>query len=107
MNNRAERLIKFIDQCPTAFHTVETVENQLTAKGFSALNEDQDWKIEGNKKYYVKRADASIILFTTPKKISNDTTYKIIGAHTDSPCLQVQSNPTSTKEGYQLLNIEI
>ncbi len=107
MNNRAERLIKFIDQCPTAFHTVETVENQLKEKGFSALNEDQDWKIEENKKYYVKRADASIILFTTPKKISNDTTYKIIGAHTDSPCLKVKSNPTSTKEGYQLLNIEI
>lgn len=107
MSKRAKSLIQFIDQCPTAFHTVETVENQLTAKGFSELSEDKDWQIEADKKYFVKRADASIILFTTPKKISNNTTYKIIGAHTDSPCLKVKSNPTSTKEGYQLLNIEI
>ena len=31
----------------------------------------------------------------------------MIGAHTDSPCLKVKSNPISSKEAYTLLNTEI
>lgn len=107
MSAHAKDLLKFIDASPTAFHAVETIENVLKAKSYVELKEEETWTVEANKKYYVKRADASIILFTTPKKISEKTTYKIIGAHTDSPSLKVKSNPVSTKEGYQLLNIEI
>lgn len=107
MSAHAKDLLKFIDASPTAFHAVETIENVLKAKSYAELKEDETWTVEANKKYYVKRADASIILFTTPKNISDKTTYKIIGAHTDSPSLKVKSNPVSSKEGYQLLNIEI
>ena len=107
MKKRAQELLKFIDESQTAFHVVETIETDLKSKKYQELKEDEDWKIEANKKYYVNRADASIILFTTPKKFSNKTTYKIIGAHTDSPSLKVKSNPTSSKDGYQLLNIEV
>ncbi|MGB1018638.1 MAG: M18 family aminopeptidase [Chitinophagales bacterium] len=107
MKKTAKALLKFIDESQTAFHVVETIENDLKSKKYQELKEDEDWKIEANQKYYVKRADASIILFTTPKNFSNKTTYKIIGAHTDSPSLKVKSNPVSSKEGYQLLNIEI
>lgn len=107
MSAQANDLLKFIDESPTAFHAVETIENRLKANKYKELKEDETWSIEANKHYYVKRADASIILFSTPKKISDKTTYKIIGAHTDSPSLKVKSNPVSAKEGYQLLNIEI
>lgn len=108
MNNaHAKELLKFIDAGPTAFHVVETVEKVLQEKQFIELKEDEDWSIAANQKYYVKRADASIILFTTPKEIKHKTVYKIIGAHTDSPSLKLKSNPTSSKEGYQLLNVEV
>ncbi len=107
MIERAERLLKFIDNSPTAFHAVNTIENELKEYGFIKLKENECWNIEDNKKYYVKRADASIIIFITPKKLTDDSIYKIIGAHTDSPCLKVKSNPTSIKEGYQMLNCEI
>jgi len=107
MSKEAKELIKFIDDCPTAFHAVETIEKELLNNKFTELKEDEIWEINSNEKYYVKRADASIILFRTPINFNNTSTYKIIGAHTDSPSLKVKSNPTSSKEGYQLLNIEI
>lgn len=107
MKKAAKELLQFIDKSPTAFHAVESIEKELKAQDFIALNETENWEIEAHKNYYVKRADASIILFKTPKQFSKKSTYKIIGAHTDSPCLKVKSNPISSKEGYTLLNTEI
>lgn len=107
MSTAANDLLQFIDASPTAFHAVETIENQLKKHNFVALNEDKLWQITANTNYYIKRADASIIIFKTPKNLSEKTRYKMIGAHTDSPCLKVKSNPISSKEAYTLLNTEI
>jgi len=107
MSNYAKRLLKFIDNSPTAFHAVQTIEEELKEYKFEQLFENKPWEIEANKRYYVKRSDASIIIFITPKNLTNKSLFKIIGAHTDSPCLKLKSNPSSTKEGYQLLNCEI
>ena len=107
MKNYAKELLVFIDNSPTAFHAVKTIEDELLSSNFIQLLENKSWEIEANKKYYVKRDDASIITFITPKKITENSLFKIIGAHTDSPCLKIKSNPTSTREGYQMLNCEI
>jgi len=103
----SENLINFIDASSTSFHAVENLKKDALQKGYIALQESQSWSLEQGRKYFVTRADGSIILFKTPKNWKEDYSLNIIGAHTDSPCLKVKNNPISTKEGYQLLNIEI
>jgi len=107
MTTHSQNLLHFIDNSPTAFHAVTSLESDLLSKNYTKLSETENWDLQPNSKYYITRADSSIIIFNTPKNIDENSTFKIIGAHTDSPCLKIKSNPTSQKEGYQLLNIEV
>ncbi|SEL49666.1 aspartyl aminopeptidase [Aquimarina amphilecti] len=102
-----QNLLNFIDSSSTSFHVVSILKKELISQNYQELFEKDNWDLKKEKKYFVTRADGSIIVFRTPKKWSNDYSFKIIGAHTDSPCLKIKNNPISTKEGYQLLNIEI
>ncbi|WP_298516256.1 M18 family aminopeptidase [uncultured Kordia sp.] len=103
----SQSLLEFIDQSSTAFHAVENLKNELFKQNYTELKEEANWSLEKGGKYFVTRAEGSIIIFKTPKKWTSDYAFSIIGAHTDSPCLRIKNNPISTKEGYQLLNIEI
>lgn len=103
----SQNLLEFIDQSSTAFHAVENLKNELFTQNYEELKEEADWSLEEGGKYFVTRAEGSIILFKTPQKWTSSYAFSIIGAHTDSPCLRIKNNPISTKEGYQLLNIEI
>jgi len=102
-----QKLLTFIDDSPTSFHVVDNLKQQLTLENYQELNEQTAWSLQQGKKYFVTRADGSIIIFTTPKNWTKDYSFNIIGAHTDSPCLRLKNNPVSSKEGYQLLNVEI
>ncbi len=102
-----QSLLNFIDASSTSFHAVAHLKQELAAKGFEALNEKESWELKQQRKYFVTRADGSIIIFVTPKNWTPNSSFKIIGAHTDSPCLKIKNNPISIKEGYQLLNVEV
>ena len=102
-----QNLLNFIDSGTTSFHVVANLKKELKLKNYTELREQSYWTLKKNSKYFVTRADGSIIIFTTPKNWTKEYSYKIIGAHTDSPCLKIKNNPVSTKEGYQLLNIEV
>ena len=102
-----QNLLNFIDSSTTSFHVVANLKKELKLKNYTELREQGNWTLKKNSKYFVTRADGSIIIFTTPKNWTKEYSYKIIGAHTDSPCLKIKNNPVSTKEGYQLLNIEV
>jgi len=107
MSSSAQALLTFIDKNPTAFHAVDSLTSELVAHGFEKLDESNAWQIKEDSSYFVCRGDASIIAFRTPSQWSANAAFKIIGAHTDSPALKVKSKPTSTREGYQVLNIEV
>jgi aspartyl aminopeptidase len=87
-------LLKFIDQSPTPFHAVETVQNSLIEQGAIPLSESDTWTLEEGKTYFVTRNQSSIIAFQVPRN-TNQSRYKyhIIAAHTDSPCLKLKPLP--------------
>ena len=103
----AKQLLEFIDQSPTAFHAVESLKKTFLSKEYTQLHETEKWQLDWNKKYFVCRDDSACIAFHTPKLAITDFGIKIIGSHTDSPCLKIKNNPITHKEGYQLLNIEV
>ncbi len=100
-------LLQFIDENPTSFHVVSNLKKELLSLGYTELLEHENWDVSSNGQFFVTRADGSIVIFRTPSKWDKDYAFNIIGAHTDSPCLKIKNNPISTKEGYQLLNVEI
>lgn len=104
----AEKLIDFIYDSPSAFHTVKSIKVKLNESGFAELNEGDRWEIKKGGKYYVTRNDSAIIAFVVGNGIIAKKGFKIIGAHTDSPCFRIKPNSEMVSEGaYIKLNTEV
>jgi aspartyl aminopeptidase len=98
-------LLDFIDESPSPFHATQNLVSMFCDAGFEVLDENQDWQCESSKKYLVTRNDSSIIAFTTGQDISSG--MRMIGAHTDSPCLRIKPNPALNRHGYSQLGVEV
>jgi len=99
-------LISFLDSSPTPFHAVQNMANILEGAGFTQLDEKQHWALEPGK-YFVTRNDSSIIAFVRGTQDPTKTGIRMVGAHTDSPCLKVKPNPEIISHGYLNLGVEV
>jgi aspartyl aminopeptidase len=108
MNNKTfnAELLNYLDQSPSPFHAVSSLNTELLANGFIQLHEHDAWQLTPGK-YFVTRNDSSIIAFVMGKQSLLDTGMRIVGAHTDSPCLKVKPNPENRLNGYLNLGVEV
>lgn len=98
-----QELIDFLNASPTPFHATACIAGQLSDAGFQALDESDTWSLKQGGKYYVTRNDSSIIAFT----LGNiDQGFRMMGAHTDSPCPKVKPLPEMTRHRYLQLGVE-
>lgn len=102
-----QQLIGFLDTSPTPWHAVESMKKMLAESGFEALDEKEEWRLESGKGYYVIRNGSSIVAFRTGRRPVDQAGIRMIGAHTDSPCLKVKPNPELTRKGYFQLGVEV
>ena len=64
----------------------------LSQNGFSELKEPENWDTPPGK-YFVTRNDSSIVAFIKGTDPLEETGIRMVGAHTDSPCLKVKPRP--------------
>jgi aspartyl aminopeptidase len=101
-----ESLCEFLGRATTPFHAVEEMARQLQAAGFTRLAEDQAWDLQEGAKHYVVRNGSSIVAFTLGSESPRDG-LRMVGAHTDSPCLMVKPVPEKKRHGYLQLGVEV
>ena len=108
MDNAAfnDGLIDFLNASPTPFHATSAMVNQLETADFRQLNETETWDLTPGR-YFVTRNQSSIIAFVIGSRSLLESGIRMVGAHTDSPCLKVKPNPIRTKHGYQQLGVEV
>lgn len=99
-------LIDFIAASPTPFHAVATVRECLLAAGFTLLSEQESWQLKPGGAYLVTRNDSSIIAFRVGTDLAANG-IRMIGAHTDSPCLKVKPLPELQRNGFFQLGVEV
>ena len=102
-----QQLIRFLNDSPTPWHAVASMKKQLDDAGFAALDERDDWELEKGNGYYVVRNGSSIIAFRTGQRDPREAGIRMVGAHTDSPCLKVKPNPEVLRKGYVQLGVEV
>lgn len=100
-------LLSFLQSSPTPFHATNSMRTELIGAGFVELFEEDNWVIEEGGQYFVTRNESSIIAFTTPQLTFNQTGWRMIGAHTDSPCLKLKPNAQVDRFGYHQLGVEV
>lgn len=104
----ANELIDFLYNSPTGFHAVSEVEKILLEKGFAQLKEEDKWDLKSGGKYYSIKNNSAITAFVVGGKNPNESGFRIIGAHTDSPCFRIKPNPEIISENsYIKLNTEV
>lgn len=102
-----EGMLDFIKNSPTPFHAVDHINETLHTAGFERLYESEAWELRAGGSYYVIRNDSSLIAFTMGAAPAVDTGLRIVGAHTDSPCLKVKPQPEILKDAYLQLGVEV
>ena len=104
----AKELIDFIYQSHTAFHAADSSAKLLTDCGYTELFEDEKWALEKEGKYFVTKNTSAVIAFQIGNGELEKDGFRIIGAHTDSPCFRIKPKPEIVSdEAYLKLNTEV
>lgn len=101
--NTVARLLDFIDNSTSPYHTVKTGAKELKDKGFTELFLDDVWAL-GEGDYFVKVYDSTLVAFHIGSNLRHS--MRIASAHTDFPAIRIKPNPLVDTKGYGELNVE-
>lgn len=102
-----QQLCAFLTAATTPFHAVERMMARLAAAGFSRLTDVSHWQIEPGGKYFLTRNDSSLVAFVAGSESPPAAGMRIVGAHTDSPCLMVKPTPELHSQGLFQLGVQV
>ncbi|GAA0990385.1 M18 family aminopeptidase [Subtercola frigoramans] len=106
---------QFITASPSSYHAVAEVARQLSAAGFTELDEREEWPspearadgADGSPaRHYVVR-DGSIVAWSVPATAGPTTPFRIVGTHTDSPGFKLKPKPTTSSNGWLQAGVEV
>ncbi|MEY4010865.1 MAG: hypothetical protein RLZZ93_1558, partial [Actinomycetota bacterium] len=78
-------LLAWLDACPTPFHAARRAADELVASGFSPVQE----LANGVTARGVMVRDGSVVAWV---RSPGAKSFRVLGAHTDSPNLRIQPN---------------
>jgi aspartyl aminopeptidase len=101
------QLCDFLGRAPTPFHAVALMTCELEAAGFVPLPDAAITDLAPGGKYYLTRNDSALVAFVIGTESGPAQGMRMIGAHTDSPCLMVKPCPEKLRHGYFQLGVEV
>lgn len=108
MNTYIESLLKFMDSSVCNFLAVDTIKKVLVANGFVEKRLEDAFTCQAGEKFFVTKNDSAIFAVTVGSKPVSETGFKIISAHSDSPCFRIKPNPEMVSgDGLVRLNTEV
>ncbi|NRP59678.1 M18 family aminopeptidase [Marinobacterium sp. xm-d-564] len=98
-------LLTFLADSPTPFHATQQMADRLSHAGFKELLEHEAWNPVTGESYFIRRNGSSIIAWRHTGNF--DAGFRMVGAHTDSPCLRVKPTPELYRQNYLQLGVEV
>lgn len=102
----ANDLLKFLNNAPTPFQSVDELEKMLAAAGAEKLDEGDEWKVERGKLYYMTKRGTQIAAFKIGGE-PKDVGFRIGAAHEDSPGFRIKSVPSKVDFGIERISVEL
>lgn len=97
-------LLAYLDASPSPWHAVRSSADRLLAAGFEPLIETDAWRTVPNG--FVVRGGALVAWRRSPDADAAEP-FRIVGAHTDSPCLRIKPRPDTGGFGWRQLGVEV
>lgn len=96
----AHGFLRFVNHAVSPYHAVEWFAKHLSEHGYQELKEIENWDLKAGQKYYFTRNFTTIIAFSVGEQFTPENTgFKVIGAHTDSPCLKLNPKSKASNKG--------
>ena len=101
------RLLNWLDASTCNVMAVETIKKELDKAGFAELRQTDKWEIRKGGKYYVTKNGTAIFAFILGAEPVAEQGFRIISAHSDSPCFKIKPNAEIYGDGGLVtLNVE-
>lgn len=102
-----EKLLGWLDDATCNFLAVKTIKKELDAAGFTELRQEDAWDIKPGARHYVVKNDSAIFPFIAGTGNPDERGFRIISAHSDSPCFKIKPNAEIYGDGGVVsLNVE-
>jgi aspartyl aminopeptidase len=106
MTSLTDGILEFLAASPTPFHATSNMATSLESAGYLRLNETDVWKCQPGGRYFVTRNGSSLVAFGLGEN-HIEQGFRMVGAHTDSPCLKLKPQPEILRKGYLQLGVEV
>ena len=90
MDQRTEKLLKFLDASPSVYHAAANIENELKNAGYTYLSEAEKWELVPGGKYYLTRGGSAVLAFRIPE--GEPKGFMMSASHCDRPTFKVKEN---------------
>lgn len=102
-----KRLLESLGKATCNFCAVKVVEDRLREAGFTELSPGDEWKLTAGSRFYVTKNGSSVFAFVVGSELRNAGGFRIVAAHSDSPCFKLKPNPEIySSDGVVVLNVE-
>lgn len=105
MSHELNDLIAFLDASPSQWHAAASAAARLDAAGFSRLPADFAVGSVPEKGYVLR--GAALVGWHRGSRAGATSPLRIVGAHTDSPCLRLKPNADTGNVGWKQLAVEV
>ncbi|MDR0848240.1 MAG: M18 family aminopeptidase [Propionibacteriaceae bacterium] len=96
----------FLAASPSSYHAVGEVAEYLGERGYILQHELDAWNTNPGGHMVVR--DGAIIAYCLPQNITNGVgSFRIVGAHTDSPGFKLKPHPAHTAHGFEQAGMEV
>ncbi|MEO0436895.1 MAG: M18 family aminopeptidase [Pseudomonadota bacterium] len=100
-----QSLLEFLTRAVTPFHAVRSLVGELEQAGFTAWDGQTPLEPKSGGAFFTR--GGCIVAVKPGRRPLGDGGLRMVGAHTDSPCLMVKPNPEQQAAGYQQLGVEV
>ena len=102
--DQLDDLISYLDASPSPWHAVASTLDRLV--GYERLDETAQWHDVPAKGVAVR--GGAVIAWNMPETaLPPHAPFRLVGAHTDSPCLRVKPRPDTGALGWRQLAVEV
>ena len=106
MTQFLDDLAEFIHTAPTPYHVAASVATRASEAGFTVVD-DVPGELPATPGGYVLIRDGAVIVWHVPDNLPEHPSFRIVGAHTDSPTFRVKPLPDNTSAGYNRVGVEV
>jgi aspartyl aminopeptidase len=101
------RLLEWMDKSTCNFTAVRNMREELDTAGFKRLDERDAWQLERGGRYYMTKNGSALFAFIVGEGNVAENGFRIISAHSDSPCFKIKPNAEMYGDGGIVkLNVE-